>query len=165
MQPSITALFMALSLGCCAPVWAWDGWDGEPALRLPGEPGVQTWTGTPALKRHGWAHDLSLSLRLPTPQRPSLAPSSRPPAVDRSFHMERSRSELALHWRPWAAGHWAFGASVGLHRSLPGSTAPGFAAMTVASYAQPHYRLNVGLMPSQGDRSSALVLGLMLPLH
>jgi hypothetical protein len=163
MPPFSSALFMALTLGCCAPAWAWDGWDGEPALRLPGAPGVQAWTGTPSLRLSGWAHDLSL--RLSTLQRPALTLSSRPPAVGRRFHMERSRSALALHWRPWATGAWAFGASLGLHRSLPGSASPGFAVMPVASYEQPHYRLNVGLMPSQGERSAAVVLGLMLPLR
>ena len=162
MQPFTTALFTALTLGFCAQAGAWDGWDGEPALRLPVDAGAQAWTGAPALRLSGWAHDLSMRLSI---RRSSLAAPSPPSVVERSFHMERSRSALALHWRPWANGAWAFGASLGLHRSLPGSATPGFAAMTVASYAQPHYRLNLGLLPAQGDRSSALVLGLMLPLR
>ena len=163
MHPSTTALLAALSLGCCAPAWAWDGWDGGPALRLPGEPGVQAWTGKPSLRFGGWVHDLSL--RLAAIPRPSAALSAAQPPAERTVVAERSRGSLAVHWRPWVAGAWVFGATLGLHRSVPGSAASGVAAMPMASYEQPHYRVNLGLMPPHGDRSSALVLGLSLPLR
>ena len=177
MNLSTTAALTALALGCSAPVCAWDGWSGEPALRLPGEPGVQTRAASPSLKLRTWAHDLSDRLAvIARPQLPELqwrgegvsAPTVRPQA-DHPWLVERTRTALTAHWRPWTVGHWKLGAAMGLHRVLPGTSngtrAPGFAAMPMASYEQAHYRVNLGLVPPSGVRASALVLGLTVPLH
>jgi hypothetical protein len=174
MNLSTTAALTALALSCSAPVSAWDGWSGEPALRLPGE---QTQNTSPSLKLRTWANDLSDRLAvIARPQLPELqwrgegvsAPAVRPPA-GHPWLVERTRTALTAHWRPWTVGHWKLGAAMGLHRVLPstssGARTPGFAAMPMASYEQTHYRVNLGLVPPSGDRASALVLGLTVPLH
>lgn len=174
MNLSTTAALAALALSCSAPVCAWDGWSGEPALRLPGEQSQNT---SPSLKLRTWANDLSDRLAvIARPQLPELqwrgegvsAPAVRPPA-GHPWLVERTRTALTAHWRPWTVGHWKLGAAMGLHRVLPGTSSgartPGFAAMPMASYEQAHYRVNLGLVPPSGDRASALVLGLTVPLH
>ncbi len=163
MHPPTTTVLLALAACCCGPAWAQEAWDGVPALRLPGEPGVQPWTVTPSDTLRGWARDLSL--RWSERSRSPAASYRLQASAGHTLRVERSRSALALHWRPWAAGAWALGASVGLYRSLPGATRPGFVAMPVASYERPDYRLNLGLVRPRDDRPSVLVLGLVLPLR
>ena len=97
MNLSTTAALAALALGCSAPVCAWDGWSGEPALRLPGEQSQDT---SPSLKLRTWAHDLSDRLAvIARPQLPELqwrgegvsAPAVRPQA-DHPWLVERTRA-------------------------------------------------------------------------
>lgn len=163
MHPSTTTVLLALAACCGGPAWAQEAWDGAPALRLPGEPGVQPWPVTPVSTLRGWARDLSLHWS--ERPRPLVVSYRLQAPAGHALRVERSRSALALHWRPWAAGAWALGASVGLYRALPGTTRPGFAAMPVASYERPDYRLNLGLVRPRDDRPSVLVLGLVLPLR
>ncbi len=127
LSTSVALTALALSGLACASAWA--GEDGGPALRLPGETGVQI------------------------ERRPLL--------------VEHSRSALVAHWRPWTLGRWSLGATMGLHRALPGADTrhPEVAAMPMLSYEQPHYRVSLGLVPPRGDRASALTLGLTLPLR
>ena len=49
------------------------------------------------------------------------APAVRPQA-DHPWLVERTRTALTAHWRPWTVGHWKLGASMGLHRALPGTS-------------------------------------------
>lgn len=163
MHPSTTTMLLALAACCSGLAGAQEAWDGEPALRLPGESGVQPWTLTPSDTLRGWARDLSL--RWSERPRTPAASYRLQASAGQVLRVERSRSALALHWRPWAAGAWTLGASVGLYRALPGTTRPGFAAMPVASYERPDYRLNLGLVRPRDDRPSVLVLGLVLPLR
>ena len=172
MHPTTTVSLLLLALALAAPAHAWDGRDGEPALRLPGEPGVQVWPAVPALKLRHWATDLSDRL-LPR-ARPSLPAvqwrgegASRPSLQsDAPVLVERTRTVLTAHWRPWTVGSWKLGAAMGYHQVLPRSNgSPGLAAMPMASYEQPGYRVNLGLVPPSGERRSAVVLGLNVPLH
>ncbi len=172
-----TAALTALALGCATPVQARDGWDGEPALRLRGEVGLQAGRPEPAQGLRTWAHDLSARLAfIARPQLPELqwrgdgvpATAERPQA-ERPWLVEHTRTTLTAQWRPWTVGHWKLGASMGLNRALPGTSVgsgtPGFAAMPMASYEQANYRVHLGLVPPSGERASAWVLGLTVPLY
>lgn len=163
MRLFTTTFLLALAACGYGPAGAQEAWDGVPALRLPGEPGVQPWTVTPSDTLRGWARDLSL--RWSERSRSSRVLYSLQAPAGPSLRVERSRSALALHWRPWASGAWALGASVGVFRALPGTTRPGFAAMPVASYERPDYRVNLGLVRPRDERPSVLVLGLVMPLR
>lgn len=175
LSPAITTIasLAVLALGCSAPAWARSGGDGEPTLRLPGEPGLRAWTTAPALKLRTWAHDWSDRLALiARPQLPDVQWRAEGRSVarlqtERPLLVERTRSALTAHWRPWTVGHWRLGAAMGFHRALPstGSGTPSFAAMPMASYEQVHYRVNLGLLPPNGDRASALLLGVTIPLR
>jgi hypothetical protein len=177
MHLSTTTALTALALGCSAPVWAWDGWDGEPALRLRGEVGLQAGRAEPAQGVRTWAHGWSERLAfIARPQLPEVqwrgdgvpATAERPQA-ERPWLVEHTRTTLTAQWRPWTVGHWKLGASMGLHRALPGTSVgsgtPGFAAMPMASYEQTNYRVHLGLVPPSGERASAWVLGLTVPLY
>lgn len=159
MNLSTTAAFTALALGCSAPASAGARWDGEPALRLPGEPGAQAWTATPSLKLSTWAHDLS----------ERLARIARPPWPELQWRGagDTARASLSAHWHPWTVGSWRLGAAMGLHRALPasGGGTLGFAAMPMASYEQAHYRMTLGLVPPSDARAPAVLLGLSIPLR
>lgn len=167
------AALTALALCCSAPAWARPGADGEPSLRLPGESGLQAWTAAPALKLRTWAHDWSDRLALiARPQLPEVQWRAEGRSLvrlqtERPLLVERTRTALTAHWRPWTVGHWKLGAAMGFHRALPstGHGTAGFAAMPMASYEKAHYRVNLGLLPPSGDRDSALLLGLTIPLH
>lgn len=172
MQPTTTASLLLLALTLAAPTHAREDRSGEPALRLPGESGVQVWPDGPALKLRHWATDLSD--RLLPKARPSLpAVQWRGEGVtrpswqsDAPVLVERTRTALTAHWRPWTVGSWKLGAAMGYHQVLPRSNgSPGVAAMPMASYEQPGYRVNLGLVPPSGERRSAVVLGLNVPLH
>lgn len=168
-----TAAVMALGLLLSAPARAGDGLDGAPALRPPGEPRLSVWPAAPALRLRAWA--LELTGHLAVIARPSLpelrwraegmAPAARWPAEGTPVLVERTRGALTARWQPWSVGQWRLGAALGLQRRLPGHDTPAWAAMPVASYEQPHYRVQLGLVPPGGDHPTALVLGLSLPLH
>lgn len=172
MHPTTTVSLLLLALGFASPVHAWDGRDGEPALRLPGEPGVQVWPAGPALKLRHWATDLSDRL-LPKARPPLPAVQWRGEGVSRQrwqsgapVLVERTRTALTAHWRPLTVGSWKLGAAMGYQQVLPRSSgSPGLAAMPMASYEQPGYRVNLGLLPHSGERSAAVVLGLSVPLY
>lgn len=173
LSNTTTAAVLALGLIVSAPVCAGDGPDGAPALRLPGEPRLPVWPAAPALRLRAWA--LELTGHLAVIARPSLpelrwrdegvAPAARWPAQGTPVLVERTRGALTARWQPWTLGHWRLGAALGLQRTLPGHDAPAWAAMPVASYEQPRYRVHLGLVPPGADRPTALVLGLSLPLH
>jgi hypothetical protein len=154
-----------------APAWADDAL-GEPALRLPGEAGAGHWARASQQALRLWASDLSD--RLTHPRLPALrwradgaSLSGTATAAARPIQLERTRSALTAHWQPWALGAWRVGASLGLSRALP-NAAPGtsgFAAMPMASYEQPHYRVNLGLVAPRGEREPTLLVGLSVPLR
>jgi hypothetical protein len=53
---------------------------------------------------------------------------------------------------------------VEVYRALPGSGTANVAALPMASYEQPRYRVHLGLVPPRGERASAwVVLGLTKP--
>lgn len=162
-------------LGVCggSPAWADDAF-GQPALRLPGEPGATGWASAPQHALRLWASDLSDRLaRIGRPHLPALrwrvdgADRARLHNADETVHLERSRTALTAHWQPVSVGAWKLGAAMGLSRAMP-SAASGttsFAAMPMASYERPNYRFNLGLVAPHGDRDPALVVGLTLPLR
>ena len=175
MHLSTTAALATLALACSSPVCAWDGWDGEPALRLPATGGVEAWPATPSPGSRAWVHDLAQQLVFIARPRPpelhrrgdaAVTPATERPA-ERLWLIERTRTALTAHRSPFSLGHWKLGAAMGLHRALPGAgaRAADFAAMPMASYEQAHYRVNLGLVPPSGERASALLLGLTIPLH
>lgn len=74
---------------------------------------------------------------------------------------------VLAHWRPWTAGHWGFGAAVGLRQPWPGPTGEttGLTLMPMFSYEQAHYRVSLGLVPPDADRGTTVMLGLSIPLR
>lgn len=172
MQATTTVYFLLLALGAASSAHAWDGRDDEPALRLPGDRGVQIWPAGPALKLRHWATDLSDRL-LPKALPPQLAVQWRSDGAahqrvqsDAPVLVERTRTALTAHWRPWTVGSWKLGAALGYHQVLPRSSgSPSLAAMPMVSYEQPGYRVNLGLVPPSGERPSAVVVGLNFPIR
>lgn len=156
-----------------APAWADGAW-GEPALRLPGEAGAVQGRPASLPAVRPWAGDVSDRLaRLGRSPMTGLrwradgAQPARRQLTDQPLMLERTRTALTAHWQPWALGAWKLGASMGLSKVLPSSPSGtrAFVAMPMASYEQPGYRVNLGLMAPRGSRESALLLGLSVPLH
>lgn len=169
------AVWVVLGASFLAPAWADDALD-EPAqgLRLPGEPGVGSWARAPQHALRLWASDVSQRLaHMGRPRMPALrwrldgADVSGHQADERTIQLERTRTALTAHWQPWTLGAWKLGASMGLSRALPSapSGTTSFAAMPMASYEQRHYRVNLGLVAPHGERTSALLVGLSMPLR
>ncbi|HMN92762.1 MAG TPA: hypothetical protein PKC60_05980 [Hydrogenophaga sp.] len=159
---------MALALGCA---WTAHAQQGEPGLRLPG--GAES--PVVSLARSGWMQDFSSRLASVAASRPvavawrtesvslhALAAPAQPPVL-----LDRTRLALLAVWQPWSAGDWHFGAAMGLRGEPSGarSAAPDIEWMPLFSFAQTHYRVNLGLLPPQGERSTALLLGMSIPLR
>ena len=157
-----------------APAWADDAF-GEPALRLPGETGPLGWARAPQHALRLWANDLSVRLaQIGRPRLPALrwradgSDRVRLLAADQPFQLERSRTALTAHWQPVSVGGWKLGAAMGLSKALPSVSHSGttsFAAMPMASYEQPRYRVNLGLVAPRGERDPAFIVGLTVPLR
>ncbi len=166
---------LTLLLAGVAPAHAGEGVSGEPSLRPPAATGAPSWASASALTLHAWAAELSARLALmarsPLPELawhpPVAAPFSLRPVAEPGVRVDPGL--LTAHWRPWAVGHWRLGAALGWHRPVSGSTGvparSALAAMPVASYEQAHYRVQLGLVPPQGDNAASLVFGLSLPLR
>lgn len=175
MKTSGYAVLVLLSASCLVPAWASEvPHETAQGLRLPGEPGTEGWMRAPHHTLRLWASDVSQRLaQLGQPRLPALRwraegadLSGRHPA-EPPILLERTRTALTAHWQPWALGAWRLGASVGLSRVLPSapSGAHPFAAMPMASYEQPGYRVSLGLVAPQGERESTVLVGLSVPLR
>lgn len=162
----------ALALGCA---WTVHAHQVETGLRLPGGAESPVAAGMASLSRSGWMQDFSSRLASVAAARPvavawrtesvslhALASAAQPPVL-----LDRTRLALMALWQPWSAGHWHFGAALGLRSEPSGarSATPDIEWMPMFSFAQTHYRVNLGLLPPHGERSTALLLDMSIPLR
>jgi hypothetical protein len=131
--------------------------------------------GMPSLSWSGWMQDISARLVPLIAARPvlttwrsdvaalqTLAAPAPPPVL-----LDRTRIALVAQWQPWRAGHWHFGAALGLRGNADATRTArsDFEWMPMFSFEQTHYRVNLGLLAPQADRSAALLLGMSIPLR
>ena len=166
----VAAMWLLVSVGTAQAQPA------EYVLSLPASAERFPAAGMPSLSWSGWMQDVSARLVpliaarpvLITPWRSDVAPlqtlaaPTQPPVL-----LDRTRIALVAQWQPWSAGHWHFGAALGLRGNADATRTArsDFEWMPMFSFEQTHYRVNLGLLAPQADRSAALLLGMSIPLR